>query len=158
MEWSDKTDFLVRDNYESLEHATELLSELCRSETVHRPERYMSYVNCSDPESVYKEMSKSLDPSKVNVQKDGRKVYLFANGISKGDAVKRFIKKRKAEIILSAGDNLMDVSMLNNADFAFVNRAITDMITCKNRIIIEEMPFSDGICRYISEMRMKGRI
>ena len=158
LEWSDKTDVLVRDNYESLEQATELLSKLCHSETMHRPEKYMSYVKCFDPESVYKEISKSLDPNKVNVQKDGRKVYLFANGISKGEAIKRFIRRRKAETILSAGDNLMDVSMLNNADFAFVNRTISDLITCKNRITIEEMPFSDGICRNIADMRTNGMI
>ena len=158
LEWSGKTDALVRDNYESLEKTTELLSEICCSEIIHRPERYMSYVKCSDPEGVYKEISKSLDPNRVNVQRDGRKVYLFANGISKGEAIERFIRKRKAGTILSAGDNLMDVSMLNNADFAFVNKTITDLITCKNRITIEETPFSDGICRCIAEMRMKGRI
>lgn len=158
LEWSDKTDFFVRDNYESLEQATELLSELCSSETIHRPERYMSYVKCSDPEGVYNEISKSLDSNKVSAQRDGRKVYLFANGISKGEAVRRFMRKRKAETILSAGDNLMDVSMLNNADFAFVNKAIADLIICKNIITIEETPFSDGICRCITEMRVKGRI
>lgn len=158
LEWSEKTDIFVRDNYESLEQATELLSSLCHSETVHRPERYMSYVKCSDSEGVYNEINKSLDPNKVNVQRDGRKVYLFANGISKGEAVKRFIRKRKAATILSAGDNLMDVSMLNNADFAFVNVTIADLTTCKNRITIKNTLFSDGICRCITEMRMKGRI
>lgn len=158
LEWSEETDDLVRDNYESLNQATEVLSELCHSEILHRPERYMSYVKCSDPEGVYTEISKLVDLNKVNVQRDGRKVYLFANGISKGEAVKRFIRKGKDRTILSAGDNLMDVSMLNNSDFAFANKTITDLITCKNKITIEEMPFSDGICRHIAEMRMKGRI
>ena len=158
LEWSDKTDVLVRDNYESLEQATELLSEICRGEIIHRPERYMSYIKYSDPEGAYKEIRKLLDPNRVNVQRDGQKVYLFVNGISKGDAIERFIRKRKVGTILSAGDNLMDVSMLNNADFVFVNKTITDLITCMNRITIEEMPFSDGICKCIAEMRMKGRI
>lgn len=156
LEWSDKTDALVRDNYESLKQATEFLSEICCGEIIHRPEKYMSYVKCSDPEGVYKKISKLLNSNRVNVQRDGRKVYLFANGISKGEAIERFMRKMKAGTILSAGDNLMDVSMLNNADFAFVNKTITDLITCKNRITIEETSFSDGICRYISEMRMKG--
>ena len=52
----------------------------------------------------------------------------------------------------------MDVSMLNNADFAFVNVTIADLTTCKNRITIKNTLFSDGICRCITEMRMKGRI
>ena len=61
LEWSDKTDVLVRENYESLEQATELLSKLCHSETMHRPEKYMSYVKCFDPESVYAEFVKAAE-------------------------------------------------------------------------------------------------
>ena len=141
LEWSDKTDILIRENYECLEHATELLSKLCRSEAIHRPEKYMSYAKCSDPEGVYAEINNSVDLNMVNVQRDGRKVYLFANGISKGEAVERFMLKRRNETILSAGDNLMDISMLKKANLAFVNKAITDLI-----------------CRYIAEMRMKGMI
>lgn len=158
LEWSYKTNILVRDNYESLQQATEILSKLCFSVTIHKPERYMSYIKCSNPESVYKELIKSVDFNKVNVERDGRKVYLFAKGISKGEAVKRFIMKRRSKTILSAGDNLMDVSMLDYADFAFVNKKITELISGTNRIIVEEMPFSDGVCRYITEMRMKGMI
>ena len=87
---------------------------------------------------------------------DGRKIYLFANGITKGRAVERFTKNMCSETILSAGDNLMDVSMLNKADIAFGNRNVYDLITCKNKIKIEDEPFSDGICKCISGMRMKG--
>lgn len=158
LEWSNKTDILVRDCYDSLEHASDLLSHLCSVETVHRPERYMSYVKCSDPESVYTEIRKLVNLNKVNVQRDDRKVYLFANGISKGEAVERFMQERKTETILSAGDNMMDISMLNKADFAFANKKIVDLITCMKKIKIVDEPFSDGICKYIAEMRMKGMV
>lgn len=156
LEWSNKTDTLVGSCYDSLEHASDLLSHLCSGETIHRPERYMSYVKCSDPEGVYTEIGNLVDLNKVNVQRDGRKVYLFANGISKGAAIERFMQKRKSETIFSAGDNMMDISMLNRADFAFANKNIIDLITCKNKIKIEVEPFSDGICKCIAEMRMKG--
>lgn len=156
--WSCKTDALARDCYDSIDRATEMLSYLCSDEAVHRPEKYMSYAKCNNPESVYIELRKVIDLNKVNIQRDGRKVYIFANGITKGEALKRFIDGRKSETIIAAGDNLMDVSMLNRADIAFANQSIFALTTCKNKIKIIDEIFSDGICKSISEMRMKGKL
>lgn len=155
-EWSYMTHILTQHNYDCLKHATELMSYLCKNETIHRPEKYMCYVKCSDPKRVYMELIKVVDSNKVNVQRDGRKVYIFANGITKGSAIERFTKNRNSETILAAGDNLMDVSMLNIADIAFANQDVYDLITCSKKIKIEGAPFSDGICKSINEMRMKG--
>ena len=56
---------------------------------------------------------------------------------AKGD---RFTEGRKSETIIAAGDNLMDVSMLNRADIAFANQSIFDLTTCKNKIkIVDEI-------------------
>lgn len=156
--WSHKTDVLARDCYDSIDYATEVLSHLCNYEAVHRPEKYMSYAKCNNPESVYIELRKVIDINKVNIQRDGRKVYIFANRITKGEALKRFIDGRKSETIIAAGDNLMDVSMLNRADIAFANQSIFALTTCKNKIKIIDEIFSDGICKSISEMRMKGKL
>lgn len=155
-EWSYKTHILAQNSYDYLEQATELLSYLCNNETIHRPDKYMSYVKCNDPERVYVELDKLIDSNKVSIQRDGRKIYVFASGITKGSAIKRFVKNRNSEIILAAGDNLMDVSMMNIVDIAFAKPNIYDLITCRNKIKIKEEPFSDGICKSIYEMRMKG--
>ena len=158
LEWSRDTDTIARDYYGSMEYAAELLSRLCGNETVHRPEKYMSYMKCNDPERIYTELNRLTDPNRVNVQRDGRKVYLFAKGITKGNAVKRFMDNRTPEITIAAGDNMMDVSMLNRVDIAFANRNIFDSVTCRDKVKIEDNPFSDGICKSISEMRKKGKI
>ncbi len=158
LEWSRKTDVLAQNCYDSMERATKLLSHLCGDEAIHRPEKYMSYVKCNDPESIYTELNKLVDLNKVNIQRDGRKVYIFVNGITKGEAIRRFTEGRKSEIILAAGDNLMDVSMLNRADIAFANQSIFDLTTCRNKIKIVDDIFSDGICKSISEMRTKGML
>mgnify|MGYP003293586523 FL=1 len=157
-EWSNKTDVIARNCYDSIDYATEVLSHLCNDEAVHRPEKYMSYAKCNNPESVYIKLSRMIDLNKVNIQRDGRKVYIFANGITKGEALRRFIEGRKSETIIAAGDNLMDVSMLNRADIAFANQSIFALTTCKNKIKIIDEIFSDGICKSISEMRMKGKL
>ena len=123
-EWSNKTDVIARNCYASIDYATEVLSHLCNDEAVHRPEKYMSYAKCNNPESVYIKLNRMIDLNKVNIQRDGRKVYIFANGITKGEALRRFTEGRKSETIIAAGDNLMDVSMLNRADIAFANQSI----------------------------------
>lgn len=157
-EWSRETDAIARDCYDSLDNATQLLSQLCPDANIQRTERYMSYAKCDDPELVSLELSSLVDRDKVNIQRDDRKVYLFANGINKGKAIERFTRSRGNETVIAAGDNLMDVSMLNFADISFANQEIFDVISSKNKIKIEEFPFSDGICKSLNEMRLKGAL
>lgn len=151
-EWSYETYIRTRDHYDSLEDATERLSVLCKKNIVHRPEKYMTYVKCCDPESVYEALISQVDPERVNIQKDERKVYLFANGITKGSAVERFRKKMKTGVVFAAGDSFMDISMLNKADYAFASPDIYEYVTSRNKIKIERDLLSDGICKYMCEM------
>ena len=157
-EWSLQSDILVSESYDSLEQATEFLSHLIPGEVVHRPEKYMRYAKCNDPESVYEELRNIIDLNKVNVQRDGRKVYIFANGISKGKAIERFKQKKEFKNIIAAGDNLMDVSMLNKADYAFVHKNIANKVECRNKHVIEKALMSDEICSYLNKMRIEGII
>lgn len=157
-EWSYKTEKCVKDNYYYLDYATEMLSSLCKNNAIHRPEKYMTYVKCSDPENIYRHIRRLVDSSRVNVQRDGKKVYLFANGVSKGEAVNRYLDNKCQGTVIAAGDNLMDVSMLNRADIAFANNNIFDLIMCSNKIKIVEEPFSDGICKNIYRLKQEGII
>ena len=68
------------------------------------------------------------------------------------------MENRNFGTILAAGDNLMDVSMLNMADIAFADQGIYDLITCRNKMKVDDELFSDGICKCIYEMRMKGTL
>ena len=156
VEWSRETEDIARDCYDSLENAISLLSKFCPNVTIHSPEKYMSYVKCDNPEEVYTELNRLVDRNKVNIQRDDRKVYIFANGITKGAAIKRFTKSYNNKTVIAAGDNMMDVSMLNMADISFAKQDIFNLISCKTKIKIEGVPFSDGICKSLDEMRLKG--
>ena len=158
-EWTKETHDLAGDNCENVKDATMYLSKLCKNETVHTPEAYMSYVKCDNPENVYKELIRWADLSKVNIQKDGRKVYVFAKRINKGTAIERFMNLSEPgtiDTIIAAGDNLMDVPMMNKANYAYARPDIYDIVTCHNKIKIEDEVFSDGICRSLEKMRMEG--
>ena len=157
-EWSMQTDALVSESYDRLEQTMEFLSKLLPSEVIHKPEKYMSYAKCKDPERIYEELRYIIDLKKVNVQIDGRKVYIFANGISKGKAIERFKQKSEYENIIVAGDNLMDVSMLNKADYAFVHKNIANKVECCNKHVVGEDLMSDEICSCLKKMRIEGII
>lgn len=155
-DWSAETHAIVEDSLDSLLNATEQLIQLCKQEAVHMPEEYMSYVKCSNPCEIYNMLSERVDTSKVNIQRVGSKIYLFSNGVSKGNAVERFMNGREGETILAAGDGLLDVSMLNKADYAFSSLDNYELVTSSNNIKIEKGIFSDEICHHINKMRAEG--
>lgn len=154
--WSDETFRMVNDYSKSVEEAAKLLGGLCGNEIVHIPEKYMCYSKIDNPEFVKDILNRELNLNEVNVQTDSRKVYIFANGITKGVAVKRFKKRFSQENVIAAGDGLMDVSMLNEADYAFAGQNIDRFI--KKRIPIGDGIFSDEICKGIDQLSMKGII
>lgn len=159
-EWSKETQILAQDSYDCLEDAVNKLSFLCKDETLHRPEKYMCYTKLRhhDPQEVCDELSKQVDLSKVDLHVVGKKFYILANAITKGNAIKRFMKRREKETTLSAGDGILDISMLDVADFAFPGSEIFEMVSNKNRLRSEESVMSDGICKELCDMKERGII
>ena len=157
-EWTRQTHTIVQDKFEYLDDAIQQLSNLCKDDLIHRPDDYIGYVKCNNPENVYEKLKCRLDSTKVNVQRDDRKVYIFINGISKGSAVKRLKDRFHFTTILAAGDNTMDVPMLNLADYAIVSNDISSMVTCRNKYVISKQIISDDVCKYIQNMKLNGVI
>ncbi len=93
------------------------------------------FVYCSpdtDAERVTKELSDSVS---LNVELSGRKIYFFPENLNKGNAVGRLNEILHCDHIISAGDSLMDASMLNIADKAIVPINFDDSLLSHNRII-----------------------
>ena len=68
------------------------------------------------------------------------------------------MKRREKETTLSAGDGILDISMLDVADFAFPGSEIFEMVSNKNRLRSEESVMSDGICKELCDMKERGII
>ncbi len=158
MKWTNETNEITRVSYDSLDDATNLLERVCGNVDVHKPEAYMRYAKCSDPETVYATLSKMVDAERVTIQRDDRKIYLFASAVTKGNAIKRFMKAYGQDIVVAAGDGMSDISMLEKADYAFPGKDIYKMIKNKNKIRINEKVISDVMFSHINEMRIKGII
>lgn len=55
----------------------------------------------------------------LTVQHTGKKIYLFPPQLTKGEALKRLIKKFSPDKVICAGDSAIDLPMLELADVAF---------------------------------------
>ena len=71
-------------------------------------------VNIHEPEKTYK------SSTTLNVVASGRKLYFFPPRFNKGEALRRFLTRYNADLILSAGDSVIDTPMLSLAHHAFI--------------------------------------
>lgn len=93
------------------------------------------FVYCS-PDTNAEEVTQELSDSvSLNVELSGRKIYFFPENLNKGNAVERLKELLHYDCILSAGDSLMDASMLNIADKAIIPMNFDDSLLSHERIV-----------------------
>lgn len=103
------------------------------------------FVKSSTPDDTVELLLASLDTSKVSILQQGSKIYVMPKTLNKGDALKRFRGRLKADFVLSAGDNTLDFSMAEYSD-----KFITSNNVCgnDNAIITKDVVFSDELLDY----------
>lgn len=89
----------------------------------------------------------------LSVVASGKKLYFFPPNINKGNALMKLKEKLKPEIVISAGDSIIDIPMLELADIAIVpNDYIAQKIinpSTRKYICNDNMIFSDFILQTI---------
>lgn len=76
------------------------------------------YTKSSKPEKTVALLKRKLNTDLVDVFHNGLKVYVMPKQLSKGKAVQRLADKLHAGAVIAAGDSMLDVSMLETADYA----------------------------------------
>ncbi len=153
--WTKETINLASSGIDDMESAIAILSECCRSSEIHRPEIYMCYVTTDMPDAVCNEVSGKINMRNIDVQHDHRKVYLFTRGVDKGYAIRRFKKRFNVRYIFSAGDSIMDIPMLNEADYAFASADILPAVMAKRKRELEMNSISQ-LCEMIDTLNREG--
>lgn len=156
--WTDKTLEMTKNQIDDLEKAAESLKKLCQGFDLHRPESYMFYIKSDNPKSVFCEMSRRVNSDNVVLEYDRRKVYLFASNVNKGVAIKRFGDIKSIGKIFVAGDDRMDIPMLNRADIAFAGKRIYDDVCCSNKVLLKGDILSDQLCVKLKDIYKNGLI
>lgn len=109
------------------------------------------FVYCSpdtDAEKVTRELADSVP---LNVELSGRKIYFFPENLNKGSAVSKLDGILNCDCVVSAGDSLIDVPMLNIADIAVIPFNFSGEPGNHNKIVRagENDIFSDFVINYI---------
>ena len=151
--WSAETMNLVADQLEDLNSAVAILEkDYTKDYVIHRPVPYMAYVKINSPQVMCEEIKRKVNLANVTVQNDRKKLYLFASGVNKGDAVQRFCKAKNITADMVAGDDIMDITMLNQAGCAFVSEKISDMVDNDNKVVLTGEVISDQLCDEIERL------
>lgn len=154
-EWYAQSLGLVKGCGAELRKAIGLLEkEPGREMEVRFIERLFVFTKCRDPQPVVQSLQKALDPGSVDVQSNGRKIYVVPKELSKGMAVERFRGYKRSGPVCAAGDSVFDVSMMAAADIAAAPKSLLERFCLPGHV--SAMPgqdvYAEEVLRYILKM------
>ena len=156
--WSLETLRMTGASMEAINAISDMLTNNNPDVVIHRPVPYMVYFKSDNPDEESKKLKKIVKNEFISVEHDQRKVYLFASGVNKGKAAVRYKKKMSVEIDVAAGDDVMDVPMLNIARYALASSKIAPLVKNKNLIVIDGEQIADRICDELQRLHAAGKI
>ena len=156
VQWTKKTLNIVETQLDDLEIAIRLLKNICGKTELHRPDAYMCYVKVDDPKEICGKLVKSVKSKNIEIHHDRRKVYLFAGSVNKGNAVRRFRSRFNVGNTVAAGDDTMDIPMLNEVDYALAASKIFNSVNAYEKNLLEGYIFSNQICEKLEELHAAG--
>ena len=108
------------------------------------------FVYCKDDISP-KEVENFYNVSdKYCVRASGKKVYFYPVNINKGNALLRLKKKFGIESVISAGDSIIDIPMLDLAEVSYIPNDELNLFLKKKAVVSDEEDFSYFIIKRLS--------
>ena len=140
-DWKKLSLEIVRPHKIELENLREKFAEKIEFTHCRIVDEIFLFLRCSDSfetEKIVVELRKITD---LPVLHTGKKIYIFPPKMSKGENILRLTKKLPPAKIFSAGDSLIDLPMLNLADFAYIPKDFPrEKLSCKNFLVCENAP------------------
>lgn len=91
-----------------------------------------------EPEKTKHKIDAQLDSGRVLTARQGNKIYVFPKGLSKGAALKKLVEQVKPDYLICAGDNALDISMLEIADLAIIPLELfAKRFKCANTVVYD---------------------
>lgn len=152
--WSEKSKEIISDCLIDFERG---ISYLKSDENVYFEIRIVDelfvFTKSFQPLKTKEDLERKLDSDRVNVYNIGNKIYIFPVILSKGKAIKRLKEYFRFRKILCAGDSEFDISMLNEADFAYCPDSIADKVNIRNikSFDVSKIHLADQILSEIEE-------
>lgn len=151
-DWTQETLLMAEPEIPALRKAAEHLRNYMAGPDLHEPEPYMVYARCEDLGAVCESLRAVTEPDMVYAAHDRRKVYLFCRSVTKGSALRRFRQRFHVDYAVAAGDDPLDVPMLNEADYAMFPESLSGSVRHGRKHILRGEIFSDEICRELNTL------
>ena len=118
--WYAASQALVRDHREALAAVLDHLTRQGGATSVRCVEGVYVYAAYPDIPAAERVARDWCGGSALQAVVSGRKVYFFPPGIDKGTALRRAVERFGPERVIAAGDSVIDVPMLRQADRALI--------------------------------------
>lgn len=151
MQWNRSSQQQVDSYRKELLDLQEQLSkdpEFIRCRIVDDTYLFMYCAPSVDPKTKAAQMQ---EITSMQVALSGKKIYFFPEGIDKGNTIKRLREMLQPDVVIAAGDSIIDVPMLNEADYALVpDKEMASVLKCGNIMITPDGErFSDFIMDFV---------
>lgn len=118
------------------------------------------FTKSADPVRSMDALARTLDLARVDIFRNGEKLYVLPKRLHKGTALLRLKERLGGTFSFAAGDSLFDVPMLREADFAIAPQSLADEMGSALPPHIRRVPngklFSDGLLENILEEIKRG--
>lgn len=149
-EWLNNTLYISERSLDEIDRCLFLMNRMVSKNHIHRVQPFFVYAVSNETKRIMEFLQDELDDEKVFVWQDNRKVYCCSAEISKGNSVKRFIEfLGLKDICISAGDNIIDVSMFSVTDYCITKADLKQVVNVDNVTYLEGENISDQICDWL---------
>jgi hydroxymethylpyrimidine pyrophosphatase-like HAD family hydrolase len=152
-DWYQESLDSIRESLNELKASIQILEmDSNRCFDIRFIEELFVFTKSEKPEETITLLEANLNTITLDVFHNGKKVYVIPKKLNKGSAIKRLKEKLHANKIIAAGDSEFDLSMLREADLAFMPKSLKEQckVEIANAIVHDsENIFSDEILDYI---------
>lgn len=149
-EWRKEFDEI----YKKAENEINMCRELLEKEAsvyfkIVTVDRSFLFTKCHDAAEIIKKMNGILNNTYTSFYRNGEKLYLIPNGISKARALNKIRERLPQDTLVAAGDSLFDEGMLRSADVAIIKNGELNDLKLNPRQISDDHDNPDFVLEQI---------
>lgn len=116
------------------------------------------FTKSAQPEQTLGRLRSVLDPTAVDLFRNGKKVYVVPRQMNKGQAVMRLRERMGADYVIAAGDSEFDIPMLYNADCPIAPGGLAKLfdLPARTHVMRESGVFAEYVLEHV--LRQSGPV
>ena len=144
--WREESLALAEPDRSALDRALDRAAVIAGAAALVTAEPFLFYVKTAEPERVFEHLRREIDPGRLQLFRDARKVYVISGALTKGRALQRAMAGVGGGVSIAAGDSGFDISMLRESDICFCPKPLAPFVAGPRRFVCGGSLFSDEIC------------